>query len=103
MKCQHIHAKLEKKPGGMFMEMHFCQSCGMPVTEELLGTEANGEKNPDYCTYCYQKGAFTFPGATMEQMIEVCVPHMLEANPGMTEAQARAMMEGFLPSLSRWR
>ena len=28
---------------------------------------------------------------------------MLEANPGMTEAQARAMMEGFLPSLSRWR
>lgn len=49
------------------------------------------------------KGAFTFPGATMEQMIEVCVPHMLEANPGMTEAQARAMMEGFLPSLSRWR
>lgn len=44
------------------MEMHFCQSCGMPVTEELLGTEANGEKNPDYCTYCYQKGAFTFPG-----------------------------------------
>ena len=81
----------------------FCQSCGMPVTEELLGTEANGEKNPDYCTYCYQKGAFTFPGATMEQMIEVCVPHMLEANPGMTEAQARAMMEGFLPSLSRWR
>ena len=85
------------------MEMHFCQSCGMPVTEELLGTEANGEKNPDYCTYCYQKGAFTFPGATMEQMIEVCVPHMLEATPGMTEAQARAMMEGFLPSLSRWR
>ena len=52
------------------MEMHFCQSCGMPVTEELLGTEANREKNPDYCTYCYQKGAFTFPGATMEQMIE---------------------------------
>ena len=85
------------------MDMHFCQSCGMPVTEELLGTEANGEKNPDYCTYCYQKGAFTFPGATMEQMIEICVPHMLEANPGMTEAQARAMMEGFLPSLSRWR
>ena len=42
------------------MEMHFCQSCGMPVTEELLGTEANGEKNSDYCTYCYQKGAFTF-------------------------------------------
>ena len=53
------------------MEMHFCQSCGMPVTEELLGTEANGEKNPDYCTYCYQKGAFTFPGATMEQMLSL--------------------------------
>lgn len=75
----------------------------MPVTEELLGTEANGEKNPDYCTYCYQKGAFTFPGATMEQMIEVCVPHMLEANPGDDGGPARAMMEGFLPSLSRWR
>lgn len=69
----------------------------------IAGHGSQREKNPDYCTYCYQKGAFTFPGATMEQMIEVCVPHMLEANPGMTEAQARAMMEGFLPSLSRWR
>ena len=85
------------------MEMHFCQSCGMPVTEELLGTEANGEKNPDYCTYCYQKGAFTFPGATMEQMIEACVPMVSKGNPYPDEESARKAMQEIFPTLRRWK
>ena len=27
------------------MEMKFCQSCGMPLTPEILGTNADGSKN----------------------------------------------------------
>ena len=30
------------------MEQKFCQSCGMPLTEEVLGTNADGSKNEDY-------------------------------------------------------
>ena len=35
------------------MEQKFCQSCGMPLTEEILGTNADGIKNEDHCIYCY--------------------------------------------------
>ncbi|WP_456283452.1 zinc ribbon domain-containing protein [Bacillus sp. JZ34] len=31
------------------MEHHVCQSCGMPMTSELFGTEKDGGKNRDYC------------------------------------------------------
>ena len=29
------------------MEQKFCQSCGMPLTSEILGTNADGSKNED--------------------------------------------------------
>lgn len=84
------------------MKEKFCQSCAMPMTEELFGTEKNGSKNEDYCKYCYENGKFT-ADVTMDQMIEICVPHMLENNPEMTEEQARNMMNEFLPHLKRWK
>ena len=40
------------------MEQKFCQSCGMPLTDEILGTNADGSKNEDYCIYCYKDGKF---------------------------------------------
>ena len=30
--------------------MKFCQSCAMPMTEELYGSNKDGSKNEDYCT-----------------------------------------------------
>jgi len=36
------------------MKQKFCQSCGMPPTEDILGTNADGSKNEDYCMYCYR-------------------------------------------------
>lgn len=38
------------------MEQKFCQSCGMPLTDDVLGTNADGTKNEDYCMYCYTGG-----------------------------------------------
>ena len=38
------------------MEQKFCQSCGMPLNPEVLGTEKDGSKNEEYCTYCYADG-----------------------------------------------
>ena len=83
------------------MDKKFCQSCAMPMSDELYGTEANGSKSQDYCSYCYQNGAFT-SDTTMEEMIEICIPPMVEHNPGMTESEARNMMLGFMPKLKRW-
>lgn len=39
------------------MEQNFCQSCGMPLNSENLGTNADGSKNEDYCMYCYKEAA----------------------------------------------
>jgi NAD-dependent SIR2 family protein deacetylase len=80
----------------------YCQSCGMPLSsEKLLGSEKDGSKSAEYCLYCYENGAFTAPDITMEQMIEVCVPHMTAY--GMKEEEARNLMNNALPQLKRWK
>ena len=38
--------------------MKFCQSCGMPLTDEVLGTNADGSKNEDYCMSDYKRGVY---------------------------------------------
>lgn len=78
------------------MEEKYCQSCAMPMgdTDEMYGTNSDGTKNDDYCKYCYKEGAFT-ADISMEEMIEFCVPHMVSANSGMSEDEARNMMKGF--------
>ena len=85
------------------MEERYCQSCGMPMgeTDEMYGTEKDGGKSADYCKYCYANGAFTAP-CSMEEMIEICVPPMVENCPGMTENAAREMMRKLFPMLKRW-
>lgn len=81
----------------------FCQSCGMPLTApHLLGTEADGEKSPHYCRYCYQHGSFTHH-MTMEEMIDFCVPHMVEGHPELTPQLAKEQMLQFFPLLLRWK
>ncbi len=80
----------------------FCQSCSMPLTDDLRGSEADGSKSKHYCKYCYDKGKFT-GDMTMEQMIDFCAPLMAKASPGMTEADAKEQMEKFFPQLLRWK
>ena len=64
------------------MEQKFCQSCGMPLTEDVLGTNADGSKNEDYCMYCYQDGKF-LQDCTMEEMIEHCAQFVGAVNQGL--------------------
>ncbi|MDO5580609.1 MAG: zinc ribbon domain-containing protein, partial [Planctomycetia bacterium] len=80
------------------MSQKFCQSCGMPLEEnsDLFGTEADGSRCEDYCVYCYKDGQFTFNGS-MEEMIAICVPHIVAAHPEMPEEDARSMMQKILP------
>ena len=92
------------------MEENYCGSCGMPMgcpnktagTSEMYGTEADGSKNGDYCKFCYAHGGFTAK-CTMEEMIEFCVPYMVNANSGMSKDGARNSMKELFPSLKRWK
>jgi len=83
------------------VETVYCQSCGMPLHDEkLFGTEKENGRSTDYCIYCYEKGEFKQANITMEDMIEICVPFMKED--GMSEDEARVLLNQSLPSLKRW-
>ena len=74
----------------------------MGAANEMYGTNTDGSKNEDYCKYCYENGVFK-SSVTMEEMIEICVPHMASANSGMSEDEARKKMHDFFPLLKRWK
>ena len=81
----------------------FCQSCAMPMeTPEMFGTNSDGSRSEEYCTYCFQNGAFTEPDITMQDMTDKCVSFMVQDNI-LPEAKAREMMTQYLPALKRWK
>ena len=88
------------------MEQKFCQSCGMPLTNEILGTKAEGSKSDDYCIYCFKDGKFT-KDCTMEEMIEFCSQFVDEVNKKMskpmTKDEYKEMMRQHFPMLKRWK
>ena len=68
--------------------------------EQGGGTNADGSKSTMYCSHCYQKGEFTMPGASVEQMqakvrdklIEFGFPRFLTG-----------IFTKRIPKLERWR
>lgn len=77
----------------------FCQCCGMPLQDEILSRNADGTLNESYCKWCLADGKFTY--SDMDDLIEVCVPHM--TGNGFSEEQARAYMKERLPQLEYWK
>lgn len=82
--------------------MKFCQSCRMPLSAYVYGTEQDGSKNPDYCIRCYANGAFT-QDCTMEEMIAQCTPLFADSNPDMRPEEASALLHELFPNLERWK
>ena len=81
-----------------------CQSCGMPLKEESdFGKNADNTPNDEYCCHCFPNGTFPNPNETLEEMIETCVPFVVEAGECPDEASARKMLQEFLPTLKRWK
>ena len=76
-----------------------CQCCGMPLEDDLLGRNANGTLNEDYCKWCYADGNYTYDD--MDELLEVCVKHM--ASDAFPAEQARNYMKGLLPTLNYWK
>ena len=76
-----------------------CQCCGMPLEDAIIGRNADGTLNEDYCKWCYADGTYTY--GDMDQLIDVCGPNMVKE--GFTEEQARAYMRQTLPGLDYWK
>ena len=76
-----------------------CQCCGMPMDDGIIGKDKDGTLNEDYCKWCYADGTYTY--SDMDNLIDVCVPHMVAQ--GFTEEQARAYMKEKLPTLNYWK
>lgn len=83
----------------------FCQSCGMPLSEEVLGSNADGTKNGEYCLYCLQSGCFT-RDCTMEEMIDFCSQFVDQYNEGagthLSQDEYKNELRKFFPMLRRW-
>lgn len=88
------------------MEMKFCQSCGMLLTNEIIGTNADGSPNEEYSIYCYKDGKLT-QDMTMDQMIDHCARFTDEINKSsgqnLTVEQMKEQMRQFFPHLKRWQ
>jgi hypothetical protein len=78
-----------------------CQSCGMPMSKDPEGgsTNADGTKNHNYCSYCYQNGAFMFEG-TVQEFQEFCRKKMIES--GQPKFMAWLFTRG-MSRLERWK
>ena len=78
-----------------------CQSCGMPLARDDKGggTEADGSKSTEFCSNCYQKGTFTDPGMTADQMVARVKGRLeqLKLPPNVV-----ANLTGEIPALKRW-
>ncbi len=77
-----------------------CQCCGMPLEDDgIIGRDKDGALNEDYCKWCYADGTYTY--SDMDNLIDVCVPHMV--NKDFSEEQARAYLKETLPKLDYWK
>lgn len=78
-----------------------CQSCGMPLSKDPNGggTNADGSKNQTYCSYCYQKGEFTYKG-NLKDFQEFCRQKMIEG--GHSRLLAWLFTRG-MKRLGRWK
>jgi len=78
-----------------------CQSCGMPMSKDPKsgGTNADGSKNLEYCSYCYQNGEFTFNG-DVKEFQKFCKQKMIES--GHSKFMSWIFTRG-MKRLKRWR
>ena len=52
-----------------------CQCCGMPLTDDgMIGREADGAFNEDYCKWCFSDGKFTY--GTKAELLDFLIAHM---------------------------
>ncbi len=77
-----------------------CQCCGMPLNDDTISREQNGEFNEEYCKWCCNNGELVYH--SIQELIDFLVPHMSAMNMGEPDG-LRAMLEEQLPKLNLWK
>lgn len=73
----------------------------MPLDKpELLGTEKDGSKSKEYCSYCYQNGVFINPNISIGEMKSLVKEQMGKMK---IDTNVINMAVNSLPYLKRWR
>lgn len=78
-----------------------CQSCGMPLEDDIMGHDADGSINEDFCKWCYDNGSY-LQDCTVEDMINFCTDIMVKEQ-GADPEKVHAYLQDFLPKLNRWK
>ncbi|HEX8638411.1 MAG TPA: zinc ribbon domain-containing protein [Pyrinomonadaceae bacterium] len=81
-----------------------CQSCGMPLSAEFgnHGTNRDGSRADEYCSFCFQNGEFVNQAQTLDEMIASSIENMT-ADLNMPPEKASELANSFIPNLRRWR
>jgi len=89
--------------GGENMNTKECQSCVMQMTKpDDFGTETDGNTSTDYCCHCYQKGAFTWQAASLDEAVDGNIEFWeKEGNESDDEFRSRVKRE--FSKLKRWK
>ena len=79
----------------------YCQCCGMPLTDDtLLGREADGTLNRDYCKWCYIDGRFAY--TSKDTLLDFLVRHMPNPNK-QSDADRKLFFDAYLSTLKHWK
>ncbi|WP_238379792.1 zinc ribbon domain-containing protein [Celeribacter ethanolicus] len=86
----------------MTSPMKFCQSCGMPLSQDPLGggRNADGTRSDHFCSFCYLDGAFVDPDMTAQDMQTLCSGKLRDHG---TLALLAWLKTRHIPHLERWR
>ncbi len=76
-----------------------CQCCGMPLEDENISREPDGDFNEEYCKWCYVNGRFVYP--TLDSLVDFLVEHF--AGEQFPADQARVYYQTQLAQLKHWK
>ncbi|RKS50541.1 putative zinc ribbon protein [Gillisia mitskevichiae] len=82
------------------METLICQSCGLPFTKELMGTNRDKTRSEEYCISCFENGKFIDHSLSLHKL-EMKLLEMAEVHEEITLEEAQAVIKK-LPYLKRW-
>ncbi|MEY4731096.1 MAG: hypothetical protein RL681_42 [Candidatus Parcubacteria bacterium] len=71
------------------------------MTEEFFGTETDGAPSKEWCKLCYEKGQFTNPTMTLDEMIAHSIKYATKGSK-MSDDQANVLAHAVIPQLKRW-
>ena len=78
----------------------FCQCCGMPLEDDFISKEPDGEFNEDYCKWCYADGEFVYQ--SKETLLDYLVENMPNTE-NADEKERRVQFDSCLSQLKHWK